>query len=117
MVKKSIKDNPTARILRAAGYRPLPRLWVTEDEFQLVRYMARQHFDAINALRTEAQDSVEVVVVQHDATDTALLVSADGMRWSAKWIARTRVEILETNGNRLLLRMSRGLAKYNDLTE
>ena len=37
--------------LRAAGYVPLPRLWVTQDDMDVIMWMARKHADAVNAIR------------------------------------------------------------------
>lgn len=42
--------------LRAAGYVPLPRLWVTQDELDVIMWMARKHADAVNAIRAGKDD-------------------------------------------------------------
>lgn len=43
-----------AQALRAAGYLPLPRFWVTRDQMELVVYMAMQNEDEVNRIRAEA---------------------------------------------------------------
>jgi hypothetical protein len=44
-----------AAALRAAGYLPCPRLWLTQEQMDLVIYMAQQNFDAVNRIRAEAK--------------------------------------------------------------
>lgn len=44
-----------AKALRAAGYKPCPRLWLTEEQMELVAYMALQNADEVNRIRAEAQ--------------------------------------------------------------
>lgn len=43
-----------AQALRAAGYKPLPRWWVTQEQLDLVEYMARQNEAEVNRIRAEA---------------------------------------------------------------
>lgn len=43
-----------ATALRAAGYTPCPRLWLTDEQLDLVFYMARQNADEVNRIRAEA---------------------------------------------------------------
>lgn len=40
-----------AQRLRAAGYRPCPRWWLTQEQYELVEYMAKQNADEVNRLR------------------------------------------------------------------
>jgi coproporphyrinogen III oxidase-like Fe-S oxidoreductase len=40
--------------LRAAGYFPLPRLWVTNEQMDLIVYMAKQNEAEVNRIRAEA---------------------------------------------------------------
>ena len=40
--------------LRAAGYKPLPRWWVTQEQLELIEYMARQNAEDVNRIRAEA---------------------------------------------------------------
>ena len=50
-------DSPAARALRAAGYVKLPGWWVTQEQADLVEYMARQNLDDINAIKEKANAS------------------------------------------------------------
>lgn len=43
-----------AKALRAAGFKPLPRWWVTEEQLELIAWMAHQNADVVNAIRAEA---------------------------------------------------------------
>ena len=43
-----------AKALRAAGFKPLPRWWVTEEQLDLIAWMAHQNADVVNAIRAEA---------------------------------------------------------------
>lgn len=54
---RSASDSPAARALRAAGYVKLPGWWVTQEQADLVKYMARQNLDEINAIRERADDT------------------------------------------------------------
>lgn len=40
-----------ALALRAAGYFPLPRLWVTQEQLDLIVYMAKQNEAEVNRIR------------------------------------------------------------------
>lgn len=42
--------------LRAAGYVPLPRLWVTQDDMDVIMWMARKHEGAVNAIRADGDE-------------------------------------------------------------
>jgi len=48
--------SPGAQALRAAGYKPCPRWWLTQDQMELVEYMARQNADDVNRIRNEANN-------------------------------------------------------------
>ncbi len=48
--------SPGAQALRAAGYKPCPRWWLTQDQMELVEYMARQNADEVNRIRNEANN-------------------------------------------------------------
>lgn len=48
-------DSPVAKALRAAGYKPCPRWWLTGEQMDLVEYMAKQNSDDVNRIRAEAQ--------------------------------------------------------------
>lgn len=43
-----------AMALRAAGYLPCPRLWLTAEQMALVQYMADQNAKEVNRIRAEA---------------------------------------------------------------
>ena len=43
-----------AQALRAAGYKPCPRWWLTVEQLELVEYMARQNEAEVNRIRAEA---------------------------------------------------------------
>jgi hypothetical protein len=44
--------------LRAAGYKPCPRWWLTEEQMELVSYMARQNSTEVNRIRNMANSTV-----------------------------------------------------------
>ena len=44
-----------AMALRAAGFKPCPRWWLTAEQMELVAYMAHQNEDIVNQIRAEAQ--------------------------------------------------------------
>ena len=41
-----------AQRLRAAGYKPAPRVWLTEEQLELLMYMAKQNEAEVNRLRS-----------------------------------------------------------------
>ena len=43
-----------AQALRAAGYKPCPRWWLTAEQMELVEYMAKQNEAEVNRIRREA---------------------------------------------------------------
>lgn len=43
-----------AQALRAAGFKPCPRWWLTLEQLELVEYMAKQNADIVNRIRAEA---------------------------------------------------------------
>lgn len=43
----------SAKALREAGFVPLPRWWVKQDELDLIAYMARQHEREIAFIRAK----------------------------------------------------------------
>lgn len=49
-----------AKALREAGYKPLPRWWVTQDQLDLIEYMAKQNEAEVNRIRREASDALSV---------------------------------------------------------
>lgn len=42
-----------AMALRAAGYKPCPRWWLTQDQMDLLEYMAKQNEAEVNRIRRE----------------------------------------------------------------
>jgi hypothetical protein len=48
-------NSPGARALRLAGYVKLPAWWVTEEQLQLIEYMAKQNLAEINRIKAEAE--------------------------------------------------------------
>ncbi len=48
--------SPGALALRAAGYKPCPRWWLTQEQLELVDYMARQNSEEVNRIRNEANN-------------------------------------------------------------
>lgn len=45
--------SPVAIELRARGFIPLPRLWVTQDQLSVIFRMAEGHQDIINEVRAK----------------------------------------------------------------
>jgi hypothetical protein len=45
-----------AQALRRAGYVKLPAWWVTEEQMQLIEYMAKQNLAEINRIKAERLD-------------------------------------------------------------
>ncbi len=46
--------SPGAAALRAAGYIPCPRWWMTAEQMELVAYMAAQNSAEVNRIRSMA---------------------------------------------------------------
>jgi hypothetical protein len=51
--------SPGAMALRAAGYVPCPRWWLTAEQMELVAYMASQNSAEVNRIRAGAVMSEE----------------------------------------------------------
>ena len=47
-------NSPGARALRRAGYVKLPAWWVTEEQLELIEYMAKQNKADIDAIKERA---------------------------------------------------------------
>jgi hypothetical protein len=43
-----------AKALRAAGYLPCPRWWLTQEQMDLVAYMAKKNAEDVNSIRALA---------------------------------------------------------------
>lgn len=54
MTNGSELKSPAAMALRAAGYKPCPRWWLTAEQMELVAYMAMQNGDEVNRIRAAA---------------------------------------------------------------
>lgn len=50
----------SAVALRAAGYLPLPRYWVTREQMDLIMYMVRQNEEDVTRIRVEANGLPEL---------------------------------------------------------
>ncbi len=48
-------NSPGARALRLAGYVKLPAWWVTEEQLQLIEYMAKQNLAEITRIKDQAE--------------------------------------------------------------
>jgi hypothetical protein len=48
-------NSPGARALRLAGYVKVPSWWVTEEQLELIAYMARQNLPEINKIKERAE--------------------------------------------------------------
>lgn len=64
--------SPGAQALRAAGYKPAPRVWLNDEQLDLLMYMARQNEAEVNRIRAEAsaqpldrQDQIEMAWAAH----------------------------------------------------
>jgi hypothetical protein len=53
-MSREASNSPGARALRLAGYVKLPGLWVTQEQLELVLYMARQNLDEVNRIKHQA---------------------------------------------------------------
>lgn len=45
----------SAKALRAAGFLPLPRLWVTQDQMEVIVRIAEGNRDVVNEIRAKAR--------------------------------------------------------------
>jgi hypothetical protein len=52
---REASNSPGARALRLAGYVKLPAWWVTEEQLQLIEYMAKQNLAEINRIKDQAE--------------------------------------------------------------
>lgn len=46
---------PAAKALRKAGFIPLPRLWVTQDQMEVIKRIAEGNKDVVNEIRAKAR--------------------------------------------------------------
>ena len=52
---REASNSPGAKALRRAGYVKLPAWWVTEEQLQLIEYMAKQNLAEINRIKDQAE--------------------------------------------------------------
>lgn len=50
-----MRRDSVAGALRAAGYAPCPRWWLTQEQMDLVAYMAEQNAAEVNRIRGESR--------------------------------------------------------------
>lgn len=48
--------SPSAMALREAGFVPLPRWWVRQEDMDLIEYMALKYAEEVNAIRAQARE-------------------------------------------------------------
>lgn len=63
---RSASDSPAARALRAAGYVKLPGWWVTQEQMDLIEYMARQNLPEVNEIKERANERAEAYNRRYD---------------------------------------------------
>ena len=54
--RKPPKRTPVADALRAAGFVPTPRLWVTNDQLDVIMRMAKGNADVVNEIRAKVNE-------------------------------------------------------------
>ena len=53
---REVSNSPGARALRLAGYVKLPAWWVTQEQLELIEYMAKQNLEEINRIKDQAYE-------------------------------------------------------------
>lgn len=48
--------SPSAHALREAGFVPLPRWWVRQEDMDLIQYMALKYAEEVNTIREQARE-------------------------------------------------------------
>jgi hypothetical protein len=64
--------------LRAAGYFPLPRLWVTQEQLDLIVYLAKQNEAEVNRIRAEASERQDLTKEEEIERAWAMIGKARG---------------------------------------
>lgn len=64
--------SPAAKALRAAGFKPLPRWWVTQEQLDLIEYMIRGNAEQVNAIRTRANATALALILGDKDAQTEL---------------------------------------------
>jgi len=67
-----------AMALRAAGYFPLPRLWVTQEQLDLIVYLAKQNEAEVNRIRAEASERQDLTKEEEIERAWAMIGKARG---------------------------------------
>jgi hypothetical protein len=55
-MSRAASDSPAARALRDAGYVKLPGWWVTQEQFDLIEYMAAGNLPEISTIKRRANN-------------------------------------------------------------
>jgi hypothetical protein len=56
---REVSNSPGARALKLKGYRKLPGWWVTQEQFELIEYMAKQNKAEIDRIKDETYGVME----------------------------------------------------------
>jgi hypothetical protein len=56
LMPRDPSNSPGARALRLAGYVKLPAWWVTEEQLELMAYMAKQNLPEINKIKERVEN-------------------------------------------------------------
>ena len=54
-MSRDASDSPAARALRQAGFVKCPSWWITQDQLELIEYLARQNLEQINRIKEKAK--------------------------------------------------------------
>jgi hypothetical protein len=54
-MSRETSDSPAARALRQAGFVKCPSWWITQDQLELIEYLARQNLEQINRIKEKAK--------------------------------------------------------------
>ena len=65
-MKPDHRDHPVGQALRRAGFVPLPRLWVKQEDMPDIRNKALSYQDAVNEIRGQARRELLVEVPARD---------------------------------------------------
>lgn len=68
---KSELQSAGAMALRAAGYKPCPRWWLTQEQMDLLEYMAKQNEAEVNRIREDAKAKEERELTREEQLDAA----------------------------------------------
>jgi len=52
---RDASDSPAAQALRQAGFVKCPSWWITQDQLELIEYLARQNLEQINRIKEKAK--------------------------------------------------------------